>query len=300
MNLRQIEAFRAVIDAGTVTRAGEMLRVSQPAVSRLIADLERGLGFALFERRRGRLTPTAEAKLFYREIEKAFVGLEHLNKAAEAIRNLQVGHLRIAAMPAFAEGLASRAIARFVAAHGGPRVELDVGPRALIVDWIAAQQFDLGLAVPPVEDPTIETRMLCRHAALCVMPAGHRLARRRRVSAKDLAGEAFVTLPLGSPFRFRIDQAFERAGDKRRLLVETRTQHSVCRMVAEGLGVSLVDPFVAGDMAHLPLAFRPFEPAVRWDILTLWPAQQPLSLAAQRLVELLAEQASAAPPAQGA
>ena len=111
MNLRQIEAFRAVIVAGTVTRAGEMLRVSQPAVSRLIADLERSIGFALFERRRGRLLPTTEARYFHREIEKAYVGLDHLTKAAEAIRNLQGGQLRVAAMPAFAESLASRAIA---------------------------------------------------------------------------------------------------------------------------------------------------------------------------------------------
>lgn len=290
MNLRQIEAFRAVIMAGTVTRAGEMLHISQPAVSRLIADLERGVGFALFERRRGRLTPTTEAKYFFREIEKAYVGLDYLTKSAEAIRHLQGAHLRVCTMPAFAEGFASRAIARFLASHGEVRIELDSGPRAAIVDWIASQQFDLGLAIPPVDDPTIETKVLRRHAALCVLPAEHRLSNKKRIGPKDLAGEAFVTLPLGSPFRYLIDQTFERAGDDRRLMVETRTQHTACRMVAEGLGLTLVDPFVADDMGHLPLVFRPFVPAVHWDILVLWPAQQPMSLAAQGLASLLESQ----------
>src|SRR3546814_2005723 len=83
MNFRQIEAFRTVIACGTTTRAAEILRISQPAISRLLADLERTTKLKLFDRGKGRIRPTAEGLAFYDEVQRAFIGLERLSFAAE-------------------------------------------------------------------------------------------------------------------------------------------------------------------------------------------------------------------------
>src|SRR5438045_3953839 len=104
LSLRQIEAFRAVVIHGSVSKAAERLYVSQPAVSRLIADLEQSIGFQLFNRGKG-FQVSEEARLLFQEVEKSFVGLDKIAQRAEDIRTFRTGHLRMAASPALGLGL---------------------------------------------------------------------------------------------------------------------------------------------------------------------------------------------------
>ena len=99
MNFRQIEVFRAVMACGTTTRAAEVLRIAQPAVSRYLTDLERSAKLKLFERGRGRIRPTPEAHAFYDEVRRSFAGLERLRFAADNIRSFSSGTLRVASLP---------------------------------------------------------------------------------------------------------------------------------------------------------------------------------------------------------
>ena len=87
-----------VMETGSVTQAGKLLYISQPAVSRLIADLEEHVNFQLFDRRKKRLIPTVEAKLLYDEVEKAFIGLSSIEDTAQSILELKRGHLRLIAI----------------------------------------------------------------------------------------------------------------------------------------------------------------------------------------------------------
>jgi DNA-binding transcriptional LysR family regulator len=82
MNIRHVEIFRAVITNGTASRAAEVLRISQPAVSKAIQELERYIGFDLFHRIKGRIVPTSEAQLFFKEVEQSFAGMDYLRNAA--------------------------------------------------------------------------------------------------------------------------------------------------------------------------------------------------------------------------
>ncbi|MEA3100508.1 LysR family transcriptional regulator, partial [Caballeronia mineralivorans] len=102
MKLRQLEAFRAVMLCATVTRASEMLHISQPATTRLLADLEISLGFPLFKREKKRLHPTAEAQALFEEVQRSLSGMDRIARAADEIRALQRGTLQIVAAPALA------------------------------------------------------------------------------------------------------------------------------------------------------------------------------------------------------
>lgn len=79
LNLRQIEVFRAIMMAGSISGAGRMLHVSQPAVSRVLALTESRLGYRLFERVKSRLSPTAEARRLYAEVEQVYGGIQRVN-----------------------------------------------------------------------------------------------------------------------------------------------------------------------------------------------------------------------------
>src|SRR4051812_37324557 len=121
MNLRQLQALRAVLDSGTATRAAETMRISQPAVSKLLSHLARDCGVELFRRHGNRLIPTAEALTLYREVERMFVSVEHIPRLAGGIRELRSGQLAIAAFPALATRPLPRIITRFLRQHADVR-----------------------------------------------------------------------------------------------------------------------------------------------------------------------------------
>ena len=110
-----------VMETGSVTQAGKLLYISQPAVSRLIADLEEHVNFQLFDRRKKRLIPTVEAKLLYDEVEKAFIGLSSIEDTAQSILELKRGHLRLIAMPGIAILLLPQVIKDFKAGRVVPQ-----------------------------------------------------------------------------------------------------------------------------------------------------------------------------------
>ena len=97
VNLRQLEAFSAVMKSGSITQAAQAMHLSQPAVSKLIADLEHQIGFKLFARSKGsHLTPTPEAGYFFHEVERSFIGVNALKRLARDISNLGTGQVQIA------------------------------------------------------------------------------------------------------------------------------------------------------------------------------------------------------------
>ena len=108
INSRQVEAFRAMMLTGSVTEAAKLMNVTQPAVSRLLRDFQALLKMELFEKRGTGLVPVAAATALYMEVERSFVGLERITATAEEIRSRRTGTLRIAALPALANGFLPR------------------------------------------------------------------------------------------------------------------------------------------------------------------------------------------------
>src|ERR1700743_2258747 len=98
LNPRQLEAFRTVMLTGSMTIAAEALQITQPAVSRLIRDLEIVLSLRLFRREGNRLIPGAEAQVLYAEVDKFYQGIERIERVAEDLATLRTGTLRIASM----------------------------------------------------------------------------------------------------------------------------------------------------------------------------------------------------------
>lgn len=288
MNARQLEAFRAVFEDGTVSGAARRLGVSQPAVSKLIASLERGTGLQLFRRERQRLVATAEASLLYEEAERLFMGIERIALAATEIRDLKAGKLTVAGLPALSLRVLPRLIARFVADKSEANVTLQVQTSPRVVDWVTAQQVDLGISILPVDHPAVRVEPLTRVDAVCVLPCDHRLRNRRVIKPSDLRGEMFISLASEDRIRHIIDRTFDAAGVARQMRLETHLSEVACRLVESGAGVSIVDPFTALDFAKdKRLMARKFNPRIAFDIYLLFPAFRPRSLLADSFVAAL-------------
>ncbi|RVC63022.1 LysR family transcriptional regulator [Mesorhizobium sp. M00.F.Ca.ET.038.03.1.1] len=287
MNLRQIEAFRAVMLAGTVTGAAEMLHISQPAVSRLIVDLECVSALPLFVRKKKRLTPTPEAKIFFAEVQHAFAGVEHLKKKAQDIRNFNSGHLRIAASPAMSMGFLRTVLEEFLTSHEGVTATLQTHVSTIVKDSVASQLNDIGLVFGDANEPALRSEVFVRANAVCILPPGHRLADKDIIEPQDLADEDFVSLSANDTTRLRIDQAFQQAGVDRVIRLEAQLATVVCGFVLDGFGVSIVNPFTAFEYRERGLLLKAFRPEIPVRFQLVRPAQQTQSTLADGFVETL-------------
>lgn len=287
LNHRQLEAFRAVMTAGLVTRAAELLRISQPAVTRLIGDLEHAVGFPLFERRKGRLVPTVEGRVFYKSVERSFVGIHEIAQIADDIRRFNRGSLDIAGMPAMALEFLPRLIKRFLDARPGIHVSLQVRSSQKVLEWMASQHLDVGFAATHAAHPGVDVETLVSTRLVCVLPKGHRLARRSVIRARDLGNESFVSLGPELGVRFLIDTVFDEAEVARKLNIDTQLSASACALVLAGAGVSLVDPITAAEYLDRGIIATPFEPEIPFTYSVIYPSFRPRARVATAFVELV-------------
>ncbi len=282
--LRQLEAFHAVVVNGNMTKAARFMKISQPAVSRLVASMEESLGFLLFQRLSGRLRATPEARVLFNEVEKVLASLKHISRLTEDIQDQKVGHLRVACLSGFATSLLPRVLARFLNERPGLTLTLEPRSPERIQEWISAQQFDVGLSERFEKNPAIESEAILIRT-VCVAPEGHPLADRKVVTPKDLDGLPMIHGNREHVIFESLQQAFNSVGAELNGLVETRQFASACIMVAEGFGVSLVSEIDAREYENEGLVIRPFEPAIPFQINILYPAYMPRSIATLEFVE---------------
>jgi DNA-binding transcriptional LysR family regulator len=285
----QLDVFSAIVATGSITSAARHLGVSQPGVSRSLADLEREIGFALFVRDKKRLLITPEGLAFSDEVTRSHVGLERLAKSADEIRQLRRGHLRIAAMPALCFGPVPKAIKTFLDQHPSLTVSFEAQPSQRIVESVAGQHIDVGICQVPAGYPGVTVHASFRSDCVCVMPAGHPLGERQVVGPADLKEQALVALPPNSMAGLRLNHVLQDANVHVVARVETLTSFAACAMVAGGLGVAVLDPFTASAFAHGTLQQRPFQPAVNFGFRLIQPAHRVISRAAQALLVHLGE-----------
>lgn len=271
MNFRQIEAFRAVMICGTASRAAEMLRISQPAVSRHVAELEASTRFALFERVKNRLKPTAEGMALFEEVQRAYTGIERLRFAAENIRSFTGARLRIVSMPALGHAFLPRVVGTFARAFPDAVVLLQVRSSQYVHEEIATGNFDIGFAADEINFAGVEVRPFASPDALCLMPISHCLAGKRSVEPADFEGERFVSLANEDAARARFDQIFSEAGVRRKIVSETQYSLTICNLVRNGVGIALVNPFSLDGLDLSGMALVPFRPRAKFRSLTVLP-----------------------------
>lgn len=258
LNLRMIECFKAVMAAGTVTGAAEMLFTSQPAVSRSIKQLESATRAKLFDRVRGRLVPTAYAFALSQEVNAVFKGLDHLRRAAANLKDFQNGNISIVCAPAFSQGFIADVVTAFVRKHGDVSLTIETQVSWRIGELINDQKFDLGIAAYDMTSLGVEHETFCAPAEVCVMAGGHPLASRRAIDPADLDGVSSIFMINHDPYRKRLDRIFESAGVQRRLVIETSNSAAACAMALRGAGVAIINPLTALDYVSSGLVMRRF------------------------------------------
>lgn len=279
MDIKDLQAFVTVVQSGTVTAAATKLSLTQPAVSKIIGNLESELGFSLFERRKRRLQLTQEGVAFLAEVEAVLSRFDELSDTAANIRQGRFSRVRIVAMPTLAYGLVPTALRTFRDRHPNSLISVEVNNRSEVAKWVATRQFDIGIVALPVANPAVRSKPFIKTRTLVALPAGHRLATRRSIEFKDLAGESLVGLSADSVMQRRINRQISEAADGATLMIDTTSLFAVCNFVACGHGCGIIDPFTAFAARSDRIAFVPLEAPITLEyglVRQKGPAPAPL------------------------
>lgn len=276
LNVRQLEAFRATMISGSVTGAGTMLRVTQPSVSKLLSQLEAQTGLRLFDRVRGRLIPRAEAKALLLEVDRAFSALEETARNARRLAQGIGGHLRVVSTGALGLDLLPDIIGRLLTARADVTIEFNIRSSSYVEEWVEARRCDVGFSTSRPHSSGVRSELIVSAPAVCILPAGHRLATQRSVSPQDLAQERFISLSHEAGLRRRVDDAFEAQRVLRRNVVESGYASCACALVAAGVGVSVLDPFSAyAALQKGGVSLASFDPMIPFFAYALFPLDAP-------------------------
>ena len=293
MNLRQLEALRATIRAGSITGAAKMMHISQPSVSRLVADLEYAVGFPLFVRVGRGLTPTVEGRHFYEGVEGMFIGIDRLEELAKSIRTSQAGIISIGTIQSIATIELPKAIGRMY--NINPEIRFDVQSRntPAILDAVQTRQIDLGIVGREPNLQGVEILYQTSIPYVCLMPEDHRLAGEYgSVDLKQLAEtETFVT--FGDTYPDSMMSIEPGLSDKLR----ARSRLTVANMplagalVREASVLAVSDPFSAEQAVHMGgVVFRPIKQNLTYFITVVTARRESLSREALKFVDFFSTQ----------
>ena len=287
LNLRQIEVFRAVMSTGSISGASKVLHVSQPAVSRLLSYTETRVGFPLFERIKGRLYATPEAKRLFREVDHVYLGVQRVNEVAHSLAERRQGVLHIVSSPSIGHVLIPQAIAGLCEQYTDARVTFNFLNYAPLQDRLLNHQADIGVISTPIEHPNLETKPLGQSPVCCICPENHPLAQKPVVQLADLQPWPLIGYDRDTPYGRMLAQMYHHAGETLRPTIEVGSPQSACALVQAGAGIALVDEFSLHNWPNGHLVMRPVADAPVLTANLAYLRFEPMSQLAQSFVAIL-------------
>lgn len=286
LNLRQIEVFRAIMLAGSISGAGRMLHVSQPAISRVLALMENRLRYPLFERSRSRLAPTAEARRLYAEVEQVYGGIQRVNELATSLGEAGAGMLRVVSSLSFGQRMIPMALRELRAAKAQVRVDYRSATFDELAGHFLGGHADIAVSMQPPDHPNLAAVELGGTDIVCILPPGHTLAARPVVRPQDFSSVDWVGYPAEAPLG-RVVAEFFGGTPPYAPAVEVHSPVMAAAFVQQGLGPAMVDAWCVGPELRRSVAVRPIEPAARVGIWATYSDLQPLPLMARRFLAVL-------------
>ncbi|NQW10192.1 MAG: LysR family transcriptional regulator [Alphaproteobacteria bacterium] len=249
-------------DCGSVTEVANRMALTQSGVSRQIAALETELGFALFDRVRGRLAINRRGVAFLSEARRTVDAVELLPRSARAIASDAFDRIRIAATSSIIHGLLPPVLARYVAGRPGLPPSMTMRSLTEIAELDPQDRFDLVFAPLPIRLPRLELVETLSFDLRVAVTADMIHEDGPDIDLRTLQGKRFVSLDPFATYQESIERAFADAQTTVSYVCETSSQLAAARLVALGVGCAFLDPFVADTVARTGIAIRRPSPKI--------------------------------------
>lgn len=244
--LRHMEVFRAVMLTGSTSGAAQLLFVSQPAVSRLLAYTEQSLGLKLFEREKGKLIPTAEARLLFLEVDSLYERAVQVDDFARHLTTQPQGVLSLCTSPSLALNFIPPVVAQWREAWPQVRLKYRTTLIADMPNELLGRKAEVAISVLPLEHPNLVIEPFVAGRMVCIVPEGHVLAQTDSVGLAQIAAHPLILYSRHIPFGQLVAGAFQRAGVEWESAVDIERAENACALVRAGVGVAIVDEFSVG------------------------------------------------------
>ncbi len=262
LNFRHVEVIRAVVQTGTVTGAAGRLHVTQPAVSNILRDAEDRLGFALFERVAGRITPTKKAAILVAEIERAFTGLDAINEVCGHLVRNENRRIAIASTPSWAASVLPPVIRQYRDRYPDVRFSLVARSSNMVQSMVVSQKADIGFGLDVPAIPGVRQEVLVRSQIRCIVNPDHPLAAKAQVGPRDLHDYDMISFShLNEGTEDTYSDMFEQAASYPESVVDCATSLTTCSLVESGVGVAQTPPTALGLFRQARIRIIPFVPS---------------------------------------
>ncbi|MCI6639923.1 MAG: LysR family transcriptional regulator [Pygmaiobacter massiliensis] len=276
-------ALQKIVELGSFTKAAELLGYTQPAISQMIASLEKELSIQLLYRSRYGVHLTLEGERLFPSIQRSVAAYQSMLEIAKEIRGLDSGTIRIGTISSISCHWLPGLIGQFQQRYPNVRFVLHQGDYTTIPQWVRTGEADFGF-VNPDALPGVKTRFIKTGPLRAVVPINHQLAKQPWVTLQQLAQEPFLLLEEGAlsePL-----EAFKQAGLKPSIRLCVHDDYSILSMIELGLGVSILPKLVL-EKTHYQVAILPLKPALSRKIGLVMRDENAMPIASKYFIEFL-------------
>lgn len=285
--MQKYVAFLKVIEMGSFTKAAELLGYTQPALSQMIAALEKELSVKLLYRSRYGIQLTPEGERLFPSIQNSVLQYSSMRRLADEIKGIETGVIRIGTVSSVSCHWLPGIIKQFWAEHPNVQLVLHQGDYSSICEWVRTGAIDFGF-VNPKAVKGLETHIIKSGEFLAVFPVGHPLAEKETVSLQDLADEPYLLLEEGA-YSEPLD-AFQTAGIKPNIRLTIHDDYSIMSMIEQGLGYSILAELVLHRTDYHIVARSVVPPIIRTLALVM-KDKNSLPIAAKAFMKYLIQSA---------
>ncbi|MEX2630348.1 MAG: LysR family transcriptional regulator [Tistlia sp.] len=254
----QLTTFVAVAETRSFRAAAEQIGRSQPAVTAQVNQLEALLGVRLFTRTTRQVAPTLAGRELLARAKRLVVETDELIRDFQSHGALTQGRVAISSSPTLATGLIARALVHFEREHPGIAVSIREDFADELFEALATGHVEIGIGPYSQVPERLAFRPVLEQPFLLIVPRGHALARRRRLTFGELEGQPMVCPATGTTARSLIEAAARAAGFALTVKCETMQYQTVASMVAAGLGITVMPAVDRRVLAALDLVALPF------------------------------------------
>ena len=294
LSYRQIEVFHAIMSAGSVSGAADRLGLSQPSVSKTLQTMEYDLGYLLFDRIRGRLQPTEEARALLQEVERAREAFHDVQSFARRLRHGEDSKLRVTATPALGLQVLPEAVSRFRQKQPRSLFDITTHHSGDILDTISRKSFsfDIGFTfgaegaeapVGALEIGSVSLAVVAQRGVLDNYPA--------EIALADLESLPVISLHENEPLGRLLAEKSRELGFGPDTQIRVQTYGIACALAERGIGIAIVDAMTAVSHAsnNPAVALRRFDSALSLPVTAIYPLARGLPVNTRRFVEGFAE-----------
>jgi DNA-binding transcriptional LysR family regulator len=282
-----IEAFRAAITHGGISAGAEALGMSQPAMSRLMTELQHLIGFPLFIKHGRTVKPTDEALMLMTKVRQSFLGLEEITRFSEQLLKQRLGRLSISAIPSVGHSIMPEAVEHLRNKFPNVIVSLTISSYIEVARGVRSREAEIGFTADKLSISDLETVAEFSADCVCIGTPKWLPSNAHVVTPRDLVGKPYVG--LSGTFQQQIDALMSTTGHQLDILVETSLFQAASELVLRGMGLSVVDALTGIRHRSRGGIAVPFRPAVRYTVYATAMADTRLSQPARELLNFVRE-----------